>query len=308
MPLSVDRNLWDKKSAILDYFRQRGAECLQEINSEYAANEFKERASELNKSLTQVRETLIATVIQKAKTEDWANETILKTILAITYYAYVVMLDLRNSVWSYDYMAFSRRVGELWEPFCRLCFEYPVNDLELFIPPLFADVKLRMTEEIESYIDELSISALQKSELRSYYQKVWSMVTSGEIKLELDLHFSQNGKHFNVDFKSGFGSNEKGNTNRLLLVATIYKNLDPNYECLLFVRADEDSNNQYFSTLKNSGVWEATCGDRTYDRILEFSGFNLKTWIATNIDWQDDLLPSTVAHLRTNGLLKYLLW
>jgi hypothetical protein len=46
------------------------------------------------------------------------------------------------------------------------------------------------------------------------YQKVWILVTSGEIKLELDLHFENGENDFVVDFKSGFSSNEKGNTNR----------------------------------------------------------------------------------------------
>ena len=42
----------------------------------------------------------------------------------ITYACYVVMLESRNEVWPYDYMAFSRRVGELWEPFCKLCLNF----------------------------------------------------------------------------------------------------------------------------------------------------------------------------------------
>ena len=162
----------------------------------------------------------------------------------VTYCSYVSMIDLRNFVWEYDYMAFSRRIGEIWEPFCKLCFEFPIKKLELFIPPLFTDVKKKMTNEIETYIDKLTISDTQKAELKKYYEKVWKMVTSGEIKLELDLHFIQNNKFYNIDFKSGFGSNEKGNTNRLLLVATIYQNLEENYNCYLFVRSKEEENNQ----------------------------------------------------------------
>lgn len=37
------------------------------------------------------------------------------------------MIDFRNSIWSYDYMAFSRRIGEIWKPFCKLCFEHSNN-------------------------------------------------------------------------------------------------------------------------------------------------------------------------------------
>lgn len=130
--------------------------------------------------------------------------------------------------------------------------------------------------------------------------------TSGEIQLELDLHFVSNGQKYVVDFKSGFGSNEKGNTNRLLLVASIYKNLSESFKCLLFVRAEE--NNSYFNTLKNSGIWEAYCGNEAYVKIKEYSGYDLKNWISTNMDWANDFKPETIAHFEELNLLQYLLW
>jgi hypothetical protein len=174
------------------------------------------------------------------------------------------------------------------------------------VPPLFSEVKKKMTDEIANYIDNLTISDEEKQELKRYYDKVWSLVSSGEIQLELDLHFSHNEQKYVVDFKSGFGSNEKGNTNRLLLVATIYQNLDFNYKCLLFVRAEE--NNSYFNTLKNSGIWEAYCGSEAYQKISEYSGYNLKQWTETNIDWATDFNAETTQHLTDNNLLQYLLW
>ena len=124
--------------------------------------------------------------------------------------------------------------------------------------------------------------------------------------MELDLHFSHNDQKYVVDFKNGFGSNEKGKTNRLLLVATIYQNLDENYTCLLFVRAEE--NNSYFNTLKNSGIWDAYCGSEAYEKIKEYSGYNLKLWTDTNIDWATDFNTETTAHFTDNNLLQYLLW
>lgn len=69
---------------------------------------------------------------------------------------------------------------------------------------------------------------------------------------------------------------EKGNTNRLLLVATIFKNIDSNYENLLLVRSREDENNQYFKRLKNSKIWSCTCYNDTYSKINDFTGFNIK--------------------------------
>jgi hypothetical protein len=203
-------------------------------------------------------------------------------------------------------MDFSRRVGELWDPFCKLCFYYPVNDVSLFIPPLFSEVKKKLTNEIIDYINNLNISPEEKEELKKYYEKVWSLVTSEEIQLELDLHFVSQGQKYVVDFKSGFGSNEKGNTNRLLLVASIYKNLSESYKCLLFVRAEE--NNSYFNTLKNSGIWEAYCGSEAYLKIKEYSGYDLKSWIDSNMDWANDFKPETIAHFQEQNLLQYLLW
>ena len=201
------------------------------------------------------------------------------------------MIESRNSVRPYEYMDFSRRIGELWDPFCKLCFYYPINDLSLFIPPLFSEVKNKMTDEIADYIDRLTITEKEKQELKWYYAKVWSLVSSGEIQLELDLHFSHNAQKYVVDFKSGFGSNEKGNTNRLLLVATIYQNLDENYKCLLFVRAEE--NNSYFNTLKNSGIWEAYFGGEAYLQIKSYSGYDLKLWTDVNINWASDFNAET---------------
>lgn len=308
MTIAISPDLARNKAALLDYFRNRGEESMEEVTRQYAVSEVQARAGSLNKAVAATRDTLISNIVQQARNEKWPTESTLTCILLTTYASYVSMIDLRNSVWEYEYMAFSRRIGELWEPFCKLCFEYPMKELNLFVPPLFSEVKRLMTGEIEGYIDALNITPQQKVELKKYYGKVWALVTSGEIKLELDLHFIQNKRRYNVDFKSGFGSNEKGNTNRLLLVATIYANLEQDYQCLLLVRSPEDQNNHYFQTLKNSGIWAAHCGDDTYAQIKEFTGFDVRAWIAENVDWKADLSKATVIHLERIGLLKYLVW
>ena len=276
------------------------------IKATFAETQADKRARAINESLNRTKTVLITTLLQQADKEKWANQEKLECILMITYCNIVVMIESRNSVRPYEYMDFSRRVGELWDPFCKLCFYYPINNLSLFIPPLFSEVKKKLTQEIADYIDNLTITAEEKHELKAYYNKVWSLVTSGEIQLELDLHFSHNDQKYVVDFKSGFGSNEKGNTNRLLLVATIYQNLVENYKCLLFVRAEE--NNSYFNTLKNSGIWEAYCGSEAYQKIKEYSGYDLKIWTETNIDWANDFNTETTRHFTNNNLLQYLLW
>lgn len=304
--MRIGKNIKDRKQELLAYFRDRASEFLSQIKTKFAETQSDKRARAINEALNQAKNNLITTLLQQAEKEKWSNKEKLEAILMITYCNIVVMIESRNSVRPYEYMDFSRRVGELWDPFCKLCFYYPINDLSLFIPPLFSEVKRKMTDEITDYIDKLGISAEEKQELKVYYAKVWSLVSSGEIQLELDLHFSHNEQKYVVDFKSGFGSNEKGNTNRLLLVATIYQNLDDNYKCLLFVRAEE--NNSYFNTLKNSGIWEAYCGSEAYQKISEYSGYNLKQWTETNIDWVNDFNPEITQHLTENNLLQYLLW
>ena len=67
-------------------------------------------------------------------------------------------------------------------------------------------------------------------------------------------------------------------------------------------------NNNYFNTLKNSGIWNAYSGADTYVEIYKYSGYNIKEWIDNNIDWENDLSQDFVAHLRINKLLQYLTW
>lgn len=304
--MKIDTSLKSSKKELLAYFRDRGSESLAEIRQSYGSTQFKEQAGAINKALVEAKESLTNTLIQKSDSEKWSNKEKLECVLMITYCSYIAMLEYRNEVWPYEYMTFSRRIGELWEPFCKLCFLHPLNNISLFVPPLFSEVKAKLADEIRDYIDKLNITPQQKAELKKYYDKVWGLVTSGEIKLELDLHFVSGKDKFVVDFKSGFGSNEKGNTNRLLLVASIYKNLEENYRCLIFVRSAE--NNNYFQTLKNSGIWEAFSGVEAYNKIKEYSGYDMKKWIDTNVSWDRDFKKETVEFFHKNNLDQYLVW
>ena len=306
--IDIDKGLNARKRELLTYFRARAAESLEEIRRTYASSEFKKQATAVNKAITATSQNLGKTLLQKATREQWDNNDILRCLLMVTHASNIVMIESRNDVWPYEYMSFSRRIGELWEPFCKLCFDYPNRALTLFIPPLFSEVKQKLTDEIEDYIDALAIMEEQKQELKRYYNKVWSFITSGEIKLELDLHFEQDGEKYVVDFKSGFSSNEKGNTNRLLLVATIYQSLEANYRCCLFVRTSEVGNNSYFQTLKSSGIWGAYCGSESYTKIKEYSGFDVGGWIQENIDWANDFRMDTMQFLTDNDLEQYLRW
>lgn len=307
--LSVERNIGSKKANLLEYYRNRAQELITEIKQVYADSQFKERAAEINRSLNEVKEHLLRNLEQKAKKEKWSPRQILEGVLMITYTNYIVMMESRNDVWPYEYMTFARRVGELWEPFCQLCWEYPINQrINYFVPPLFKEVKAKLSKEIETFIDTLKISPKDKKELKKYYRKVWILVTSGEIKLELDLHFEDAKNKYVVDFKSGFSSNEKGNTNRLLLVASVYKILEEGHKCLLFVRSSEERNNHYLQTLKRSGLWTVYCGKETYKMIEAFTGFYLAKWLSQNVDWGKDFNPKMYSHLKKSNLMGYLEW
>src|SRR5680860_312269 len=192
--MNITKETATSKTQILQYFRDRSTEFLSEVNVELGNTEYKKKAKSLNTLLVEAKVTLIEIIEQKSKKENWSNQETLECILMVTYCNYVVMLEVRHSVWPYEYMAFSRRIGELWEPFCKLAFEYSINELELFVPPLFADVKKQLADEVQDYINELPIENEQKEQLLKYYNKVWSLVMSGEIKLQLDLHFIFEGK------------------------------------------------------------------------------------------------------------------
>ncbi|MDR2773113.1 MAG: hypothetical protein LBB93_06595 [Elusimicrobiota bacterium] len=305
----LDKKIGSKKAQLLDYYRNRATELIAEVKQLYGDSEYKRRASAVNSGLIKVKNNLIKSLEQKAKKENWKPEETLSGILMITYTNYIVMMESRNDVWSYEYMAFSRRIGELWDPFCQLCWEYPVNpNINYFVPPLFKDVKEKLSNEINDLIEKLKISKQEKEKLKKYYRKVWILVTSGEIKLELDLHFEDGKKQYVVDFKSGFSSNEKGNTNRLLLVASVYKILEEGHQCLLFVRSAEEKNNHYLQTLKKSGFWTVYCGQETYDQIKQFTGFDLPSWLKTNVDWADDFDAKMYKHLKNINLIQYLEW
>ena len=267
-----------------------------------------DKASEINKCIKEYRDQQIEHIETIAKTEGWSNQTLLNEVLMLTYASYIVMLEYRNKVWEYEYMAFARRVGELWEPFCKLAFVFPVKSLSIIAPPNFDDVQTRIKSNAIEYIDSLDLSEEIKEELKCHYDIPWTMVDSGGIKLGLDLHFEQDGIHYNCDFKSGFSSNEKGNTNRLLLVASIYSSLGEIEKTILFVRQPEDDNNHYLQTLKNSPYWDVYCANDSYAAIREFTGFDLRKWLDENADWQNDISIEFREHLQKNDLLKYLTW
>ncbi len=308
--MQIDLELRKNKKDILDYFRNRNNEILNDLIKEHGKNNYKKLTQKLQPALKNSRNKVISAIINKTKTDKWNKVELLESILMVHHVCNVIMFESRNAIWPYEYMSFSRRNGELWEEFCYVCIEYSVNsDLVIVVPPLFADVRKSLEEEIADYINTLPLQDKQKEELIKYYYNVWLLVDAGDIKLELDAHFNIKDRLFNIDFKSGFSSNEKGNTNRLLVVASIYKNIiGSNYNNFMIVRSPENENNHYLQTLKNSNLWEVFCGKEGYDKIGELSGYNLGKWIEDNVNWETDFNNETVDYLKANDLFKYLSW
>src|SRR5271157_264749 len=125
--LKVDKDLYTRKGELLAYFRSRAEEALSTIVQTYGVKEYKERANAINKAIATERDRLATQLRQLALREKWSNDTTLPNMLLLAHCANVVMLEGRNSVWPYEYMTFSRRIGEMWEPFCSICFEYPLR-------------------------------------------------------------------------------------------------------------------------------------------------------------------------------------
>lgn len=237
--------------------------------------------------------------------------------LMLAYCIDIVMLECRQKVWSYEYMTFARRIGELWEPFCKI----PINNtlkpnVSLYTPISFSDVKETMREKSKHYFTTLPITSVQKKQLVALYDEVWSFIDSEAINLSLDQHVKvvENGQttYYDIDYKSGFSSNEKGNTNRLLQVASIYKSLPEKHQPLLFVRQPEAENNHYAKRLKDSGLWEASFGIDTYKKIEELSGFPLRTWMNEHMNWANDITDEFREYLLSGTdkdlMDKYLTW
>lgn len=292
------------KSKWIAFFTQQVATEKEKICSRY--ENYKDQASAINQYINDIRDNSIRSL--KANSNELSQSELLDEILIITYASYIVMLDARNSVWPYEYMAFARRIGELWEPFCKLPFEYPIKKLTIIAPPDFNKVQDTIKRDATNYIDSLKLDQETKDELKRHYAIPWTMVDSGGIKLGLDLHFEQDGIHYNCDFKSGFSSNEKGNTNRLLLVASIYNSLGEIEKTILFVRQPEDDNNHYLQTLKNSPYWDVYCANDGYAAMKRFTGFDMREWLDNNVDWKNDISSELREHLEKNDLLRYLTW
>ncbi len=247
---------------------------------------------------------LMVELQEMAAKEKWNAETRLDAMLRVFYCSLVVNLETRNKVVAYDYMDFARRIGELWEAFCMVCWEAPVNQkLRRLKPQIFKSVKEAL---LRDFADLAKSAGQARAAIVREYEKAIDLL--GNINLTEDEYCALAKKRYVIDFKSGFGSNEKGNTERLLTVAKIYRLLPEDHTCVLAVRSKEDEGNNYLQVLKSSGLWTVYCGADAYDFMRSLTGFDLASWIGKNVSFREDMEIKAYRHLHAQDLTKYLTW
>lgn len=295
------------KKDVLSYFKENSfliIDTIQKLNQEQNVS-----SKQMNEQLTLLFDRLKEELLDKASVDGWGNEKILNSVLTIKYCYFISLLESRNTLWEYNYIDFSRRIGELWESMVKTCWDYLVlPDIKIYTPPKFSDTKEHLKAEFDDFVERSQLSMEDKKALKINYNSVWSLVPTGEINLSSDLHFIKDNKHHVVDFKSGFGSNEKGNKNRLLTVASAYKLIGSDYVCDLVVRTKEEDNNNYLQSIKDSGLWNIYSHDEYKTYILENTGFNFSQWLEKTVDWSNDLSSSTYESFKNKDLIKFLEW
>jgi hypothetical protein len=249
---------------------------------------------------------LINAHIVKTTTETYKNALARSTdkqaaSLTIAYCYAVISIESRHRVWSYDYMSFSRRIGELWENFCSAAWDFPSRpDVARLKEPRFSDIRNVLLARIKKNVGNHHSG----DEILTDVNLLFDII--GEINMKEDEVFTINAIPHVVDFKSGFGSNEKGNMLRLQTVGKAYKIW--NYDTKLSLIVRQDANNNYLKTLKQAKLWSVFTGDVAYDQISNMTGADMSYIRQHIISWERDLPHDIYTYLCDNDLSKYLKW
>lgn len=288
-------NLPDMKNTLFQKFHEELTTPVKQIAS--LNDSHQDKAKKVNKLISEIQKSLV-----EEMTTSGTEQEKQQAMLVIQYCTSVISLEYRHMVWPYEYMALSRRVGELWERFCRAAWDHPSRiNVHRIEAPQFSTVGETLRNRlVESLREEFKTTAI--SDIETLFKLV------GEINMKEDEMFMLEDVPHIIDFKSGFGSNEKGNTLRLLTVGQAYKLWNPDTKLLLLVR--QEQNNNYLNVLKRSGLWDVRCGDSAYDAIDGFTGSNVVSLRKEVIDFEKDLSKffwdDLSSHL--SDLTSYLKW
>lgn len=309
MTLSATKQLATDKSISLEYFRERTAEMLHESQRGVPDLTPGRRAGGIIQSLEAYRKDIENAVLQKAQVESWTKDLTLRANLLVSYAKFIAELEVANSVRPFDLDTLSTRSEGMWLFVCKSCFHLPNTGLTHFDPPMFHDVRHKLSTELSAFVKELSIDDEQRERLLLFYDKVWALELSGEIDLQLDLHFEWNHSKFGIYFSSGlYGSRIKGHYHQLLRVGRIYKSLEDNHQCILLSQSAAGYDDDDINMLNTSGDWETLAGNHAYGKIAQLTGFNLAKWVRKNVDWMADLDAATQASFKKNNLENCLAW
>jgi hypothetical protein len=234
----------------------------------------------IDKTLSKEEQTKrIFTQLKELRDKKCQSAKTLDEILKYEYAYICAALNLRNQVWEYNFMDFSRRIGELWESFCKAAFRNA--PLKMYEPPKFTEIK-----------KQLNIP-----------EKLMPLI--GDINLRQDVSFHHNKRLYVVDLKGSFNSNEKGHIERLVRVGVLYGLWRPRSKRLILVR-EPDDNNHYLQKL--SSCWEVYSGHDAYEKIKEITNVDLKCWVKKHVKFQHHLDDKILTVIRKQKLEKYLMW
>lgn len=154
------------KKEWIDDFREKGNDILMNLSVQKS---YKIRAAQINKEMKAHRDSKVKVITRIAQAEGWEKQALLNEILLITYASYIAMLEYRNKIWEYEYMSFARRIGELWESFCKLVFEFSLKPLTMLEPPKFDDIQMQIKQRTFDYIHQLDLDEETKKTLVVHY-------------------------------------------------------------------------------------------------------------------------------------------
>ena len=285
--------LEEYKQNCLDYLHREIPLAVEDCKRQGLSE--KTRAKVVNRSITnhhKILQSQISPTLSKAERQQ--RQIVLQYCVSVAYFEY------RHAVWPYEYMTLSRRVGELWEKFCSSAWDFPArSDVKRISPPSFEHVLDQIRESLlRATKDNRAITVAR------IFDDLRDVI--GVVNMKEDEVFTVGDTPFVIDFKSGFGSNEKGNMLRIRAIGKAYRLWNSEVCLLLLVR--QESNNNYLNVIEREELWEVYCGSKAYAMIDRLTGSNIE-WIRKNIiDFRGDLSQNLWNDFEAAELTDYLRW
>lgn len=307
------------KQELLTYMRNKASKTLDQLlgNSKLKKQD---KTKEMNEILEDIRDSLFAKLNATCKNDE--KYPGLTAGAFMIYYCWIIVsLEYRNYLWNYESMDLSRRSGELWESLLKQCWTYPVNKtIRRFEAPNFVNVAEQIKNAFKQKLIDKNIEKEVLQEIFTDYSKIWSLLgdsvnlssdelfetTFKELTEENINEAEYEDKKYIIDFKGSYGSNEKGNKERLLTVARVYdllnyyKLTDKPYKCILAVRTVEDKGHNYLRQLEKSGLWTVKRGKEVYEMVHTYTGFDVLSFIKEKeLSIIDDLDETTAKYMKS---------